>query len=92
MTFHCDFKFKDGNIILRASVEATASGDPTSPAQTISFLVHKSILSLLSIVFAGMMDLPQPSEPETNDGIPVVDMPDNAAELLAVLNLIYYPQ
>ncbi|KAG8921458.1 hypothetical protein FRC00_008620, partial [Tulasnella sp. 408] len=85
-----ELDFEDGNIILRALVPPKNTSD--APFH-VSFRVHKSILRMQSEVFDGMMDIPQPPAQDGNDGqIPVVDMPDDAAELIAMLKLIYHPE
>ncbi|KAG9019362.1 hypothetical protein FRB90_003466 [Tulasnella sp. 427] len=51
-------------------------------------------MRMQSGIFNDMMDIPQPPEPAETMGpkIPVVDMPDDAVELEAALNLIYHPE
>lgn len=88
--YHPKLDFEDGNIILRALVPPE---NPSDAPFHVSFRVHKSILRMQSEVFDGMMDVPQPPTQDGQDGqIPVVDMLDDAAELIAMLTLIYHPE
>lgn len=88
--YHPELNFEDGNIILRALVRPE---EPSEEPFHVSFRVHKSILRMQSEVFDGMMEIPQPPAQDGNDGqIPVVDMLDDAAELIAMLKLIYHPE
>lgn len=91
MPYHPKFNFEDGNIVLRALIGPQT---PSTSSDHISFRVHKSILRMQSEVFDGMMDLPQPPTKDgiSDDQIPVVDMLDDATELIAVLTLIYHPE
>ncbi|TCD63697.1 hypothetical protein EIP91_005102 [Steccherinum ochraceum] len=66
---------EDGNIILVA--EGTA------------FRVLQSILSNSSEVFRDMFSVPQPTDAEKLDGVPVVQMPDSKRDLSRVLNALF---
>ncbi|KAG9019363.1 hypothetical protein FRB90_003467 [Tulasnella sp. 427] len=48
-------------------------------------------MRMQSGVFDGMMDIPQPPRLQGESAIPIVDMPDEAEELEAVMMLIYRP-
>ncbi|KAG9047145.1 hypothetical protein FS837_002928 [Tulasnella sp. UAMH 9824] len=88
--YHPELDFEDGNIILRALVPPQ---NPSDAPFHVSFRVHKSILRMQSEVFDGMMDIPQTPAQDGNEGqIRVVDMSDGAAELIAMLKLIYHPE
>ncbi|KAJ7497605.1 hypothetical protein FB451DRAFT_1017706 [Mycena latifolia] len=73
----------DGNIVLSA-VDATNC--------IIYFRLHQSILSAHSPVFAGMFGVPPPSRVDTYDGVPLVEMPDDADALRTFIALLYEPQ
>ncbi|KAJ3558802.1 hypothetical protein NM688_g713 [Phlebia brevispora] len=72
---HESLWFDDGNIILRA--------------EDTMFRVYRGVLCRASDVFKDLFDIPQPSDPETIDGIPVVRMPDSALELADVLDILF---
>lgn len=55
-----------------------------------NFLVHKAILASSSSVFRDMFSLPQSPNSETVDGLPVVDISEDA-ELVRSLITILYP-
>ena len=55
-----------------------------------NFLVHKAILASSSSVFGDMFSLPQSPNSETIDGLPVVDISEDA-ELVRSLITILYP-
>jgi hypothetical protein len=55
----------------------------------VKFRVHKSILAFSSEVFRDMFSLPQPSN-ETVEGLPVLDLSENA-ELVRALITVLYP-
>ncbi|KAI0046968.1 hypothetical protein FA95DRAFT_1291470 [Auriscalpium vulgare] len=70
--------FDDGNIILQAD--------------TASFCVHRSILSLHSEVFRDMFAVGNSDGEETRDGVPVLRLPDQDDELYELLRALYLPQ
>jgi hypothetical protein len=67
----------DANIIIRSS-------------DLVNFRVHKSALAMTSPFFRDLLSLPQPSDSETIDGLPVVQLPEDA-ELLNSLFSVLYP-
>jgi hypothetical protein len=54
------------------------------------FRLHKSVLALVSPFFKDLLSLPQPSDGETVDGLPVVQLSEDS-ELLNTLVSILYP-
>ena len=71
------FEVPDANIIVRSS-------------DFVDFRVHKSVLAMTSPVFKDLLSLPQPSDGETVDGLPVVRLSEDS-ELLSSLVSIIYP-
>jgi hypothetical protein len=67
----------DANFIIRSS-------------NFVDFRVHKSILAMASPIFKDLLSLPQPSDNETVDGLPVVQLSESS-ELLSSLISILYP-
>ena len=67
----------DANLIIRSS-------------DNIDFRVHKSLLAMVSPFFKDLLTLPQPSDSEIVDGLPVVRLPESS-ELLSCLISIIYP-
>jgi hypothetical protein len=67
----------DANLILRSSDSA-------------DFRVHKPILAMASPFFKDLLSLPQPSDSESVDGLPVVQLSEDS-ELLDSLVSILYP-
>ncbi|KAI0055200.1 hypothetical protein BV25DRAFT_1895420 [Artomyces pyxidatus] len=83
-----DLWLKDGNILIR-----TTSKD-TPPTQ-ILYKVHKHTLALHSSVFATLFDGPQEAlevGSEHLDGIPVMDLPDEADDVRDFLKALYFPK
>ena len=66
----------DGNVILRSS-------------DKVNYRVHKSVLALYSPFFEDMFSLPQPPDDETVDGLPVVQLSEDAGVLNCLVSLIY---
>jgi hypothetical protein len=66
----------DANIIVRSSDQA-------------NFRVHKSLLAVSSPFFKDLLSLPQPSDSELVDGLPVVALPEDAELLNGLISLIY---
>ncbi|KAH8985637.1 hypothetical protein EDB86DRAFT_2327512 [Lactarius hatsudake] len=56
----------------------------------VSFHVHKSILAMSSPFFTDLFSLPQPPDGEVIEGLPVVQVPEDA-ELLHSLFTVLYP-
>ncbi|KAJ3521783.1 hypothetical protein NMY22_g12168 [Coprinellus aureogranulatus] len=78
-TKHPEFYFPDGSLAIRIS-------------DTV-FRVHASILARHSEVFRDMAEIPQPpsDQCETVEGVPVVDLQDDAKEFEETLSAIYDP-
>lgn len=78
-----DIWMSDGNIIVAARDEEndTMSG----------FKCHQSVLAKQSTVFAELFTLNQPEGAELYEGVPVVALPDAAADVKALLRIIYDP-
>src|SRR5580698_4248418 len=66
----------DANIMVRSSDQA-------------NFLVHKSVLAMSSPFFKDLLSLPQPSDGELFDGLPVVALPEDADLLNSLISLLY---
>jgi hypothetical protein len=71
------FNMPDANIIIRSS-------------DLVNFRVHKFILAMVSPFFTDLLSLPQPSNSESVDGLPVVQLSEDS-ELLNSLVSILYP-
>jgi hypothetical protein len=69
----------DANVILRSSDQ-------------VNFHVHKSILATLSPFFEDLLSLPQPTDDELVDGLPVVQLSEDASLLSNLVSLLYRPQ
>ncbi|KAJ7693297.1 hypothetical protein B0H17DRAFT_850237, partial [Mycena rosella] len=78
-----NFYAEDGNIVLAAK---------DSENRTIYFRLHRSILVKHSLVFADMFAMPPPPTAEKYDGVPLVEMPDDADGLRTLIALLYDPQ
>ena len=72
-----DISISDAIIVLRSS-------------DLVNFRVHKSILAMVSPFFKDLLSLPQPSDSESIDGLPVVQLSEDA-ELLNTLVSMLYP-
>jgi hypothetical protein len=70
-----DFWIDDGNVILQTS--------------TKEYRVHRGILSMHSSVFRDMFNIPQPTEPLSSEGVPVVGITDSAEDWDLLLPIIY---
>ena len=66
----------DANIVIRSSDQ-------------VNFRVHKSLLAITSPFFEDMFSLPQPPDGETVDGLPVVQLFEDAGVLKCLISLIY---
>ncbi|KAH7878432.1 uncharacterized protein C8R40DRAFT_1158997 [Lentinula edodes] len=73
--FHTDIWFKDGNIVLIAG--------------SFAFKVHSGQLERHSEMFAGMLDVPQPTVQDVLDECPVVEMHDSPDDLYHFLIALY---
>ena len=66
----------DANIIIRSSDQ-------------VNFRVHKSVLAMSSIFFENLLSLPQPPDEELVDGLPVVQLSEDAGVLSNLISLLY---
>jgi hypothetical protein len=66
----------DANIIVRSSDQ-------------VNFRVHKSLLAMSSPFFEDMLSLPQPPDDEIIDGLPVVQLSEDAGLLNCLVSLLY---
>ena len=66
----------DANVILRSS-------------DKVNFRVHKGVLALSSPLFKDLLSLPQPPDNQFIDGLPVVQVPENAELLNSLVSLLY---
>ena len=55
----------------------------------VNFRVHKSVLALSSPFFKDLLSLPQPSDGELVDGLPVVALPEGAGLLNSLISFLY---
>jgi BTB/POZ domain len=70
------FEVPGANIIIRSS-------------DLVDFRVHKSALALVSPFFEDLLSLPQPSDSETVDGLPVVQLSEDSELLNSLVSIIY---
>ncbi|KAH9010302.1 hypothetical protein EDB84DRAFT_1252731, partial [Lactarius hengduanensis] len=56
----------------------------------VSFHVHKSILAISSPFFTDLFSLPQPPDGEVIEGLPVVQVSENAELLHSFLTVLYH--
>ncbi|KAH9020104.1 hypothetical protein EDB84DRAFT_1275515 [Lactarius hengduanensis] len=66
----------DANIIIRSS-------------DKVNFRVHKSLLAMSSPFFSDLLSLPQPPEGELVDGLPVIQLSEDADLLNSLVSLLY---
>ncbi|KAJ7045774.1 hypothetical protein C8F04DRAFT_1249156 [Mycena alexandri] len=78
-----DLYFDDGNIVLSAK---------DGKEQAIYFRLYRGILAYNSPVFSDMLAMPPPQIVEHYDGVPLVEMPDDADDLRVLLSLLFAPQ
>jgi hypothetical protein len=71
------FSVLDGNLVIRSS-------------DLVDFRLHKSVLAMASPIFRDTLSLPQPSDSEIADGLPMIRMSEDS-ELLNCLVSILYP-
>ncbi|KAH9058073.1 hypothetical protein EDB87DRAFT_1811233 [Lactarius vividus] len=69
-------KLPDANIIVRSSDQ-------------VNFRVHKSLLAMSSPFFDDLLSLPQPPDGEIVDGLPVVQLSEDADLLNSLVSLLY---
>ena len=55
----------------------------------VNFRVHKSVLAMSSPFFEDMLSLPQPPDGEIVDGLPVVELSEDAGVLNCLISLFY---
>jgi BTB/POZ domain len=70
------FDVSDANLIIRSS-------------DLVDFRVHKSMLAMASPFFKDLLSLPQPSDSETVDGIPVVQLSEGSELLNSLISMLY---
>jgi BTB/POZ domain len=70
------FDAPDANIIVRSS-------------DLVDFRVHKSVLAMTSPFFKDLLSLPQPSDSETFDGLPVVQLSEDSELLNSLVSILY---
>lgn len=85
LVFHEKFNFHEGNIILSAT--GSLDGRSTSPAETVYFRLHKSVLATYSSTFADMLALPQVDGAGSQA---VVHLGDPLDHVIKLLTTIYY--
>src|SRR5579863_6283384 len=66
----------DANVIVRSS-------------DLVNFQVHKSILAMVSPFFRDLFSLPQPSDSEVIEGLPVVQLSEDAELLNSLVSMLY---
>jgi hypothetical protein len=66
----------DANLIIRSS-------------DLVNFRVHKQVLAMASPVFKDLLSLPQPSDSESIDGLPVVQLSEGAELLHNLISMLY---
>ncbi|KAJ6594176.1 hypothetical protein B0H19DRAFT_52738 [Mycena capillaripes] len=75
--------FDGGDIVLSAK---------NSDGHTTYFRLYKGILVKHSPVFADMFTMPPPPNVEKYNGIPLVEMPDNANALRGLMSILFDPE
>jgi hypothetical protein len=70
------FDIPDANIIIRSS-------------DSVNFRVYKSVLTIVSPFFKDLFTLPQPSDSESVDGLPVVELSEDSDLLNSLVSLLY---
>jgi BTB/POZ domain len=70
------FDGSDTNLIIRSS-------------DLIDFRVHKSILATTSPFFGDLLSLPQPSDGEIVDGLPMVQLSESSELLNSLISVLY---
>lgn len=71
------FRVPDANLVIRSS-------------DLVDFRLHKSVLALVSPFFEDLLSIPQPSDGEIVDGLPMIRISEDS-ELLSCLVSILYP-
>ena len=70
-----DFWFEDGSVVLIAG--------------NIKFKVHRGILARHSLIFQDLLSLPPPSNEQTIDGCPIVELHDSSDDVWYLLRAVY---
>jgi hypothetical protein len=70
------FDVLDANLIIRSS-------------DLINFRVHKPVLAMASPVFKDLLSLPQPSDGESVDGLPMVQLSEDSDLLNTLVSMLY---
>ncbi len=70
------FNIPDANLIVRSS-------------DGVDFRVHKLVLAVSSPFFKDLLSLPQPSDGESVDGLPVVQFPEDSELLNSLFSMVY---
>jgi hypothetical protein len=70
------FDVPDANLIIRSS-------------NLVDFRVHKPVLAIASPFFKDLLSLPQPSDGETVDGLPVVQLSEGSELLNSLISILY---
>jgi len=66
----------DANLIIRSS-------------DLVNFRIHKSVLAMASPFFKALFSLPQPPDDESVDGLPVVQLSEDAELLNSLVSMLY---
>ncbi|KAH8996569.1 hypothetical protein EDB83DRAFT_2682949 [Lactarius deliciosus] len=97
-----DFSLAEGEICSQSSIVAATEALPLReglnlPADVVlrssdlvSFHVHKSILAISSPFFTDLFSLPQPPDGEVVEGLPVVQVSEDAELLRSLLTVLYH--
>jgi hypothetical protein len=70
------FDIPDANLIVRSS-------------DLVDFRVHKPVLAMASPFFNDLLSLPQPSDSEIVDGLPVVQLSESSELLNSLISILY---
>jgi hypothetical protein len=70
------FDVPDANFIIRSS-------------DLVDFRVHKPVLAMASPFFKDLLSLPQPSDSESVDGLPVVQLSEDSELLNSLVSMLY---
>jgi len=71
-----DIPVPDASLIIRSS-------------DLVNFRVHKSVLAMASPIFGDLLSLPQPSDSESVDGLPVVQLSEDGELLNSLVSMLY---
>ena len=71
-----DILVPDASLIIRSS-------------DLVNFRVHKSVLAMASPIFGDLLSLPQPSDSEFVDGLPVVQLSEDGELLNSLVSMLY---